>query len=341
MDVYKLKSYACHSCSIRCGAIIRVDEGPFATEDELHRPEYETLAAYGPLCRNDNLEAVIKANEICNRMGIDTIGAGGTIAFAIECYENGIITSADTEGLELTWGNAEAIVELTRQMARREGFGAVLADGSKWAAEKIGKGSDEYAMNVGGRELPLHDPRMAPSQGTIYISDSQPANHMNYVGASMLEQGAPLGPDPALQSDAKDLFGDWDKKGDYFARGNAYYIFLSSAGLCNLYAHFYAPPVVELMRPVTGWDMTWDEALETGMRILTMRQLFNFKQGVTPDAFRLPKRFEASLAAGPAAGTSIPFAELKARYFSALGWDGDSGRPTAQTLEKLEIASMA
>ena len=341
MDVYKLKPYACHSCSIRCGAIIEVKEGPFATEDEMQRPEYETLAAFGPLCRNDNLESVIKANEICNRMGIDTIGVGGTVAFAIECYENGLITSEDTNGLELTWGNAAAIVELTRQIAHKEGFGAVLADGSKWAAERIGKGSEQYAMNVGGRELPLHDPRMEPAQGTLYITDSQPANHMNYVAACLLEQGAPLGSDPLLQSDSKDLFGEWDKKAGYHTRGNAYYVLLSSAGLCNLYAHFYAPPVVELLGPVTGWDIDWAAGLEIGMRILTMRQLFNAKQGVTPDAFRMPKRFEAALSAGPSAGTSIPFAELKENYFTTMGWDVKTGMPTADTLEKLGVASLA
>jgi aldehyde:ferredoxin oxidoreductase len=341
MDVYKLKPYACHSCSIRCGAIIEVKEGPFATQDEMHRPEYETLAAFGPLCRNDNLEAVIKANEYCNRVGLDTISAGGTVAFAIECYENGLITKEDTGDLELTWGNAAAIVEVTRQMAYREGFGAVLADGSKVAAERIGKGSEQYAMNVGGRELPLHDPRMAPAQGAIYMSDSQPANHMNYVAAVTLEQGAPLGTDPALQSDAKELFGEWDKKGDYYARGNAYYQLLSSAGLCNLYAHFYAPPVVELLRPITGWDMDWDEGLEIGMRILTMRQIFNVRQGVTPDAFKLPKRFEAALSAGPSAGQSIPFDDLKAGYFASMGWDIKTGRPNDETLEKLGVAALA
>lgn len=341
MDVYKLKPYACHACSIRCGAIIQVKEGPFATEDEMHRPEYETLAAFGPLCRNDNLEAVIKANEICNRVGIDTISAGGTVAFAIECYENGLITSADTGGLELNWGDAAAIVEMTRQMAHREGFGAVLADGSKKAAERIGKGSEQYAMNVGGRELPLHDPRMAPAQGTIYMCDSQPANHMNYVAAVTLEQGAPLGPDPALQSDATELFGDWDKKGELYARGNAYYQLLSSAGLCNLYAHFYAPPIVELLGPVTGWDMDWEEGLEIGRRILTMRQIFNVRQGVKPDAFRLPKRFEAALSAGPAAGQSIPFEDLKASYFAAMGWDVQTGKPDAATVERLGVTSLA
>ncbi len=340
MDVYKLKPYSCATCSIRCGAIIKVDEGPYATEDEVHRPEYETLAAYGPLCRNDNVEVVIKANEICNRAGIDTISAGTTVAFAIECFEKGLITTADTGGLELTWGNGEAIVELTRQMAVREGFGAVLADGSKKAAERIGKGSEEYAMNVGGRELPLHDPRIAPAQGAIYMTDSQPANHMNYVAAVLLEQGHPLGPDPALASEGSEMFGEWEKKADYYTRGNAYYILLSSAGLCNLYAHFYAPPVVELLGPVTGWDIDWNEGLEIGRRILTMRQLFNVRQGIKPQDFKLPKRFETSLTAGPAAGAPVPpFEQLKADYYVAMGWDPVTGEPSAETLERLGITA--
>lgn len=338
MDKYKLKAYSCATCSIRCGAIIKVDEGPFATEDEMHRPEYETLAAYGSMLKNDNVEAVIKANEICNRVGIDTISAGGTVAFAMECYEKGLITSADTGGLELTWGNAEALVELTRQMAHREGFGALLADGTKKAAEQIGKGSEEYAMNVGGRELPYHDPRMAPAYGTHYIADSQPASHMGFQGGNALEQGTALGPDPILQSDASELLGEWEKKGDYYARGGAYYQLLSSAGLCNLYSHFYFPPVVELMAPITGWDMDWEEGLETGRRILTMRQLFNVRQGVKPDDFRLPKRFQDSLAAGPMAGTSIPFEDLKGYYYEAMGWEPETGEPKADTLAALGLA---
>ncbi len=339
MDVYKIKSYACASCSIRCGAIIKLDDGPFATDDELHRPEYETLAAFGPLCRNDNLESIIKVNDICNRVGLDTISAGTTVAFAIECYENGLISTDDTGGLELTWGNAENIVEITRQMARREGFGAVLADGSKKAAERIGKNSEQYAMNVGGRELPLHDPRIAPAQGAIYMTDSQPANHMNYVAAVILEQGHPLGPDPALASEGSEMFGEWDKKADYYTRGNAYYILLSSAGLCNLYAHFYAPPVVELLGPITGWDIDWEEGLKTGRRILTMRQLFNVRQGIKPQDFRLPKRFEDSLSAGPAAGAPVPpFEQLKADYYAAMGWDRETGEPLPETLLELGLA---
>jgi aldehyde:ferredoxin oxidoreductase len=316
---------------------VRVDEGPFASQDELHRPEYETLGALGPMCRNDNVQAVIRANEICNRYGIDTIGVGGVIAFAIECYENGLIGPSDTGGLELTWGDSAAVVALTHQIAKREGFGAVLADGSKLASAHIGRGSEQYAMHVGGRELPMHDPRMAPSAGTFYISDATPAQHCGPQGMAVLEQGASLGSDPLLQSDATDLFGEYDKKGDIYARGAAYWQLLSSAGLCALYAQFYTPPVVELLRPVTGWDMDWSEGIKAGKRILTLRQAFNIREGLGPDDFRLPKRFEAPLGAGPAAGHDIPFAVLRENYFAAMGWDPQTGRPTPQTLADLDI----
>jgi aldehyde:ferredoxin oxidoreductase len=341
MDKYKLKSYACASCSIRCGALVHNEEGPFATEDEIHRPEYETLASFGTMCHVDSVEAVMKANEICNRIGIDTMGVGATVAFAMELWEKGLITGEDTGGVDLTWGNAESVVEMTRQIGNAEGFGAVLAMGSREAARRIGKGSEDYVMAVAGREIPYHDPRLSPVQGTHYICDSQPANHMGFQGGSMLEQGQALGEDPALQSDATEMYGEWEKKGDYYVRGNAYYQLLSSGGLCNLYAHFYCPPLVELMAPITGWDMTWEEGLKTGRRILTMRQLFNVKQGVKPDAFRLPKRFEESIAAGPAAGTSVPFEDLKVHYFRAIGWDPETGVPNQETLEDLGIADLA
>ena len=173
MDKYKKSAYACQACPIRCGAIIEQREGPFAIPGETHRPEYESISALGSLLMNDNLEAVIKANDICNRYGIDTISTGTAIAFAMECYENGLITKEDTDGMDLTWGNADAIVALTEKIAKREGFGAVLADGPTIAAERVGKGSEKYAVAVRGKGLPFHDPRMSPAGGTAFIADCQ------------------------------------------------------------------------------------------------------------------------------------------------------------------------
>jgi aldehyde:ferredoxin oxidoreductase len=337
MDKYKLESYGCHACPIRCGAIVQVKEGPYATWGRVHRPEYETLAALGTLCLNDNVESVIKANEICNLYGVDTMAVGNIIAFAMECYESGIINKKDTDGLELTWGNAKAIVLLAEKIARREGFGALLADGVKNAAAKIGKGSEKYAMHVGGHRVPYHDPRAVPCKGTIYISDSQPSCHMDSEGTGLLEQGIPLGDDPLLQSPKLAVYGDYDKKGPMYATGSAYYQLLSSAGLCSLYTVNLPVPVSELIAPVTGWDFSWEEGLKAGRRILTLRQAFNVREGVKPEEFKLPKRLTVPLTVGPSTGFQVDFDVLKNSYFKALGWDMNSGKPASGTMVNLGL----
>jgi len=334
MEKYKLKSYGCHS---RCGAIIQVKEGPFATKGEMHRPEYETLAALGALCLNDNVEAVIKANEICNLYGLDTMAVGNVIAFAMECYENGLIKKEDTDGIELNWGNGEAIVALTEKMAKREEFGAILADGVEKAAQRIGKGSGKYAMHVHGARLPYHDPRNAPALGTNIITDAQPASHMNTEGTNLLEQGAPLGSDPLLESPKLAVYGDYDKKGAMYATGYAYYQLLSSSGLCALYTVFLAVPVAELVAPVTGWDFNWKEGLEAGRRILTLRQAFNAREGLKPEDFKLPERVMRPQSIGPAADAKIDYESLKKGYFDAMGWDIKTGKPSKQTLVELGL----
>jgi aldehyde:ferredoxin oxidoreductase len=146
------RRFGCWRCPIACGGIMEAGKGEYRYEEGAHKPEYETLAMFGSNCANDNLDSIIIAGDICNRYGLDTISGGACIAFTIECYENGIITKQDTDGLEMTWGNHKAIVAMTEKMAKREGFGDIIADGVKKAAEKIGKGSEKYAMHVGGQE---------------------------------------------------------------------------------------------------------------------------------------------------------------------------------------------
>jgi aldehyde:ferredoxin oxidoreductase len=263
---------------------------------------------------------------------------GGTVAFAMECYERGVISKEDTGGLDLTFGNKEALVALAEQMAKREGFGAVLADGSKRAAERIGKGSEEFAMQVGGRELPFHDPRLSPGQGMYYMADATPSQHCGPQQMAMLEQGLAIGGDPLLQSDTRETFGEWERKGDPYSRGAAYWHLLSSAGLCSLYSQFDTPPTVDLLRPVTGWDIDWAEGLEIGRRILTLRQAFNAREGVKPSDFRLPKRFEDHLMAGPAAAAPVPpFEQLREVYYAAMGWDPETGAPLEETMVSLGL----
>jgi len=342
MDKYKKSIYSCQACPIRCGAIIEQKEGPFAIPGEMHRPEYESLAALGNLLMNDNLEALIKANDICNRYAIDTISTGTAIAFAMECYENKLIGKNETDGIALTWGNADAIVALTEKIARREGFGAVLADGPTKAAERIGKGSEKYAMAIRGKGLPFHDPRMSPAGGTAFIADANPGHHMNSQITGMLENGVPVGSDPALQAPKMNPFADFDKKGQIYAIGAAYHQLLDSAGMCALYTVNTPPPeLAELISQVTGWDFGWEEALKAGRRVLTLRQAFNAREGVTPDQINLPKRIrEETLPIGTGAPPKVDFQALKEGFFAAMGWDIKTGMPSEKTLVDLGLAGL-
>ena len=193
-------------------------------------------------------------------------------------------------------------------------------------------------MQVGGREIPFHDPRLYPGQGTYYIADATPSQHCGPQQMNMLEQGHAIGSDSVLQSDTRETFGEWERKGDPYARGAAYWHLFSAAGLCSLYSQFDTPPTVELLRPVTGWDIDWAEGLQIGRRILTLRQAFNAQQGLRPDDFRFPKRFEQHVMAGPAAEAPIPpFEQLREEYYKAMGWDPKTGRPLPGTLAELGL----
>ncbi len=342
MDKYKKSGYSCRACPIRCGAIVEQKSGPFAIPGEVHRPEYESLAALGSLLLNDNLEAVIKANDICNRYGIDTISTGTAIAFAMECYENELINKTDADGLDVAWGNAETIVALTEKIARREGFGAVLADGPAKAAERIGKDSAKYVMAVRGKGMPFHDPRMSPAGGTAFIADANPGHHMNSQITGMLENGVPIGSDPDLQVPKMNPFADFDKKGTMYRIGAAYHTILDSAGMCALYTvNTQPPPLAEMISQVTGWNFEWEEALRAGRRVLTLRQAFNAREGLTPDQINLPERIKKEpLPVGMNAPPPIDFQALREGYFGAMGWDVRTGIPSKETLANLGLAEL-
>ncbi len=334
---YRSKKFACSGCPIACGAIFRLPEGGNEPAKEVHRPEYQTMAAFGPLCLNDDEGSIIRANDLCNRYGIDTISAGTTIAFAMECYERGLIGPKETEGIELQWGNARAIIEVLEKMARREGFGAILADGVKKAAERIGKDSEEWAMHVHGQEIAFHDTRFKPTYGTLYMVDANPGRHVVCGQSGMLEIGAPLGSDPALLVPKLDLFGDYDKKGPMYIVGHSFNQLIMSSGLCSLASLFVSVPIAEFISCVTGWNFSWGEGVKTGQRILTLRQAFNAREGILPEDFRLPRRVAEPAVAGPAKGVQIDFETLKKGYFNAMWWDQKTGRPYPKAMMELGL----
>ncbi|NQU75840.1 MAG: aldehyde ferredoxin oxidoreductase family protein, partial [Planctomycetes bacterium] len=268
------KKFGCWRCPIACGGHTVVEEGPYASDT--HKPEYETLGAFGTLCLNDNLESINLCNEICNRYGLDTISVGCAVAFAIECFENGLITSAETGGIELNWGNHESIVELTRAIARREGFGEMLADGVKRAAEQIGKGAEQYAVHVQGEELPMHDPRLNPGLATAYQIDATPGRHTQ-MGSWTVEAGfSPEG-----------LVTDPIERYTYTGKGRAQRIVsghqhvAASAGMCMMGWVILKPEALtDSLTYTTGHEYTLDEVLEMGDRIAALRMAFNIREGV-------------------------------------------------------------
>ena len=171
------KKYACYRCPVGCGGHMKESSGEYSYEAGAHKPEYETLGMFGASCLNTNLESIIKANDICNRYGVDTISAGACMAFTIECYEEGVITKKDTDGLEMTWGNHRNIVAMLEKLVNREGFGDILANGLKIASEKIGKGAEQYAMHIQGEAGPAHSPKFGLQWAISYRHDATPARH--------------------------------------------------------------------------------------------------------------------------------------------------------------------
>jgi len=300
----------CWHCPQACEGILKEGTGEYKYAAGSRRPEYETLAAFGTLCLNNNTESIAMANDICNRYGLDTISAGCAIAFAIECYENGIITKADTDGIELTWGNHKAIVAMTEKMAKREGFGDILADGVKVAAEKIGKGAEQYAIHIGGQELGMHDPKLVSPKmlpdAARYQMDATPGRHTQGFGPS------------GFRSHVTNAAG----------------LCLIGYGIENAIKY-----IAGFMSAVTGWDRSWDELLKAGERIATMRHAFNLREGINPLELKVHPRIigKPPYETGPLAGVT---ADIEAQVYwnlGALDWDRVTTKPSKKKLEELGL----
>jgi len=330
------KPYGCWHCPIACGGFVRTS-GQFAVEGG--KPEYETLGAFGAMLLVDDLPAVCKANDICNRAGLDTISTGCTIAFAFECYEKGIITKDDTGGLELTWGNAAAMVALTEQIARREGFGAVLADGARAAAKRIGKRAIRCAMQIEGEEVPMHDPRLSPGLATSYKLDATPARHTQF-SAWPAEAGFAV-------AGLEDRYGGWtpEKKYDFTGKAKAHRAqsaimhVVNAEGVCMFGACCLpAQAQVDFLNAAMGTAWTIDDVLAIGDRIANLRVAFNLREGVRNAEFKVPRRILGipPLKAGPLKGVRVDLETQQREYFAEMGWSED-GVPSAETLQRLGL----
>ena len=326
--------YACKRCPIGCGRLIEIKEGPYRGLKG-KGPEYETLAAFGPLCLNDDLATVAKANDLCNRYGLDTISTGAVIAFAIECYEEGLITKEDTEGVELTWGNAEAIIKMVEKIGSREGFGSILAEGVKKAAEKIGRGAEKFALHVKGLELPMHDPRAFASWAVSYGTASRGGCHIQ-APTFWVERGLTF-PDIGL-SDPGDRFAS-EGKGRLTKLFQDFCEVVESAGICKfaLYGDFRAHHVLSLLQYATGWDLTLEEMMKIGERSFNLKRFINVMCGVSKEDDILPERIlTLSLLDGGTKGHLPDQEKMLKEYYRERGWD-DNGIPTTTKLKELGL----
>jgi aldehyde:ferredoxin oxidoreductase len=338
----------CFACPIRCKRVVKVHNERFDVDPKYGGPEYETLGAFGSNLGLDDLELVAKANEVCNALGLDTISAGMTISFAMDCFERGLIGKTDTGGLDLRFGNADVLLPLLEAIARRQGFGALLAEGSVRAAEVIGKNSAGLLRHAKGQEVPMHDPRVKTGLGLQYALSSHGADHWiaqhdplyAQAGSPGLKGLGPIGirePVPAL-----DL-------GPEKVRSFYYTHLLTCAydllGMCvfGAVARSILPieRLVNLVNATTGWGLDLWELMKAGERLSNMMRLFNQREGLTREADAMPDLFYTPFQGGPLDGKGAidraRFARALELYYDMAGWTGPGASPSAGKLAELGL----
>jgi len=328
-----VKNRGCRFCWIRCARFCAITAGPYAGVVG-EGPEYETVWAFGSNCGVFRLDAIHAANMLCNRYGLDTISTGNIIGWAMELYERGILTKEDTDGLELNFGNHEAMVELVERIALRKGkFADLLAEGWLRAAEKIGKGSERLIMAVKGLGLPAYGPRAFWGHALAYATSIRGGCHLRAYMIAPEVLGVPKKMDP-LTTEGKAEMCKFLQ--DYFA-------FVDSAIVCKFVTFALTPDdFARAMSACTGWDWTADEVLKAGERIYNLERMIQCREGVGRKDDTLPDRFLKEPApVGPAKGKVVPLKEMLDEYYRLRGWDVETGIPLPTTLRRLGLEEAA
>lgn len=334
----------CYGCFVRCKREVEVG-APYFVDPIYGGPEYETVAAFGSMCGIGDLGAISKANQLCNAYGLDTISTGGLISFAMECYEKGILTKRATSGLELQFGNTEAMLRMVEMIGEREGLGDILAEGMLSAAEKFGKGAEDFAIHVKGMPVPLHEPRGKVGVGLGYAVSATGPDHMEYphdpfwateAGIALLR---PLG-----IFEPVDVFDLGPKKVRVFVYLQQYWNLLNSLGVCMFTAKPFGPQtlngIVEYVKAVTGWETSLFDLLKVGQRHANMARIFNLREGFTARDDTLPDRFFRPMEGGTLKGKSIDreeFSKGLETYYEMMGWDPETGVPKKTKLSELDL----
>ncbi len=343
----------CYACTVRCKRVVEITEGKHKVDPHYGGAEYETTSTFGNYCGIDDLPAVSKANELCNKYGMDTISCGATISWAFEAFNEGKLTLEDTDGLNLSWGNADSMVKLTEKIAKREGFGDLLAEGSERAAKKIGRGAEAYLITFKGQEAPAHMPQVKRSLAIIYATNPFGADHESSEHDPAIEDDFEYYTDRMAVlgfSEAQEPQSLSDEKIRFAMVSQHMYSAMDSLNLCQfVYGpawQLYGPDqMVELVRTVTGWnDVSFDELQKLGERRLNMMRAFNAREGIDRKNDTLPEKLFKPLKGGSSDGWKLDRDEIESaldKYFEFCGWDVKTGVPTRLKLEELDLGWVA
>ena len=328
-----VKKYHCGRCVINCGRVVKAVGGPYDGE-EIAGPEYETLSLLGSNCLNDDLDSIIKANELCNRYGMDTISTGNCIGFAMEAYERGLLGKSDTDGLELVWGNGQAVIEMVERIGQRKGIGKLLGEGVKRASREIGGGSQEFAIEVKGLEPPGHDPRAHFTVALGYATSCRGACHLSAFthdfegGLSIKDLGS---------GELKERFQTDGRAENVYRMQNLMSMF-DSLTFCKFIlfgSGIAVQPLIDYLNCVTGWDIDHKAFFETGERIFNLKRLYNTRLGITRKDDTLPLRMLNHRKKG-APNELPPLNLMLSEYYEYRGWD-EFGVPTPEKLKELGL----
>jgi aldehyde:ferredoxin oxidoreductase len=335
----------CQACPIRCKQVFQNDdENPARKLDPVYGgAEYEGMASLGPYCGVEDNLAVLKANELCNANGLDVISTGASIAFVMECFEHNILTSEDTGGLEFRWGDGGLLVRAVEMIARRQGFGNVLAEGVARMSKKFGPQTESYNLTVKGQELPMHEPRLKHALGLGYAIAPVGADHMmNMHDTDFVAEGDSL---KRVNSALKTPVGpvsntvlNEDKMQIFYNEVNWMH-FQDCAVNCDFYPYDYSQ-MAEALSGVTGVEYAIQDVLDVGERAQTLSRLFNLREGFTSDDDRIPKRVMKAFESGPLAGVEISpesFNWARRRFYELMSWDPDTGTPSQRRLLELHL----
>jgi aldehyde:ferredoxin oxidoreductase len=330
----------CHACPIACKRVVRA-EGAYEVDPAYGGPEYETLAALGSSCGVDNLEAVAYGNQLCNAYGLDTISTGVTIAWAMECFERGLLTVEDTGGKSLRFGDHEAMVAMVEAIARREGFGDLLAEGALRAARAVGRDTEPYVVHTKGQEYPMHDPRFQFGLGIGYATSPTGADHMhNFHDAPLESEAATARLAPwGFYTDPLPRESLPAEKAAFAATAIRARVLMNCIGLC-MFPPYQFHHLRETVASVTGWDVSDLEVLRAGERALALSRAYNAREGFTAADDAHPARFSEPYGLADGQGKALPaedMAEAIRVYYELQGWDPETGAPTRAKLVELGI----